>query len=53
MANGNLLGIDPDQQETVGTSSAVFSNREYNYSLEWTDLLVNLLLSEYGLSFRF
>ncbi|MBT3274115.1 MAG: hypothetical protein HN368_13240, partial [Spirochaetales bacterium] len=50
-ANGSFAGIDPAKQEIPGTSSAEFANREYLYSLDWTDLLINLLLSNFGLSF--
>jgi carboxypeptidase-like protein len=52
-ANGSLIGIDPDLQDVPGTSSATFGNREYAYSFDWTDFLVNLLLSDFGLSFSF
>ena len=52
-ANGTFLGIHSDKRDVVGTSSADFSNREYDYSYDWTNLLINALLSDLGLSFSF
>ena len=51
VANGSMNGIKPELIETVGATSANFSDREYNYSTELADFLIILLLSEIGLSF--
>ena len=49
--NGSIVGIKAGLQETVGSTSANFSDRKYNYSDDPTDFLINLLFSEIGLSF--
>ena len=51
--NAVTLGIDPEKQDVVGTSSAAFGNRDYEYAFDWTNVLVNLLLSNIGMSFSF
>ena len=51
VVNGRLLGIDPAMQEIPGATSADFGDREYDYSIELTDFLIILVLSEIGLSF--
>ena len=53
IANGAFQGIKPEKQEVIGTSSATFANREYVYSLDWTDILINFLLADFGVSFSF
>ena len=53
MFNAVLLGLEPGQEETLGATSANYADREYYFAIEWTDILVNAILSEIGMSFAF
>ena len=48
-----MAGLDPDLEDTIGSSSEDFNSRDYDFSYTDTDFYISLLMSEIGLSFSY